>query len=88
MLTSILATRSQIELVDPAESQTVVPSTGDLPRLAAPARIFAATAVKTKIVSIDELRTGGIAHSVTRARTAVLLDKVQRVFKVPVVTKP
>jgi hypothetical protein len=88
VLTSILVTRSQIELVDPAESPTVVPPTGDLPRLAAPARIFVATAVKTNIVSLDELRIGEIAPSVTRARTAVLLDKVQQVFKIPVVTKP
>jgi len=84
-LTSVLNSRHQIELVNPSEAGSIL-ATPDLPQIAAPARVFLAAAVQNKIVSLDELKTRKTEP--TRADTAVLLDTIQKRFKIPNVPQP
>jgi hypothetical protein len=87
-LTSVLNSRRQLELVKASDAPSILAPEPGLPRIAAPALVFLATAVHDGIVSADDLKARNAAPIATRAGTAILLDGVQQRFKIPSLPQP
>jgi hypothetical protein len=87
-LASVLRSRGQLELVKPSDAASILAPGPGLPRIAAPARVFLASAVQNGIVSVDDLKAQNSPPISTRAGTAILLDGVQQRFKIPNLPQP
>lgn len=87
-LSSVLNSRHQVELVSRTNAASVLAPAANLSQIAAPAKVFLATAVQNGIVSLDDLTGTTVGPVATRATTAVMLDAVQQKFKISVVPQP
>jgi hypothetical protein len=82
-VTRVLAAQNRLQLVSPAEVDSVLSEVPDASQLPRPSRVYFATAIRTGILPVGPGNRIEPASKVTRADAAVLLDRVQQKFDIP-----
>jgi hypothetical protein len=82
-VTRVLTEQKKLQLLTPAEVDSVLERIPDADQLSAPSRAYFATAIKSGISPLGPENRIEPASPVTRSESAVLLDNVQRKFEIP-----
>ena len=86
LLTNVLRAENKVQLLTEAQAEAVLADVTDAKTLrGAPLRVYAATAIQAEIIKPPPANPFVLASFPSRAQTAVVLDNVQKTFKMPMV---